>query len=144
MMEESLFQLVYTSKRKPDCSDEEIDKILSSCKKNNPSRNITGVLLYSDTMFIQYLEGSSQEILALYDIIKEDSRHERSVMISYGPLKERAFPNWYMGAKTLTDKDVDFHTDITPEDKEMLDALLRGEKQEGLSALNLVRKFFKD
>ena len=143
-MEENLFQLVYTSKRKHDCSDEEIDKILSSCKKNNPSKNITGVLLYSDTMFIQYLEGSSQEILALYDIIKEDSRHERSVMISYGPLKARAFPDWHMGAKTLAKKDVDFHTEITSEDKKMLDALLRGEKQEGLSALNLVRKFFKD
>lgn len=139
---ENLFQLVYTSKRKPDCSDSEIDKILASCKKNNPAKNITGVLLYTDDMFVQYLEGGRQEILDLYDAIKEDSRHERSVMISYGPLEERTFPNWYMGAKTLAQNDIDFHTEITSEDKKLLDAILKGEKQEGLSALNLLKKFF--
>ena len=139
---ENLFQLVYTSKRKPDCSDSEIDKILASCKKNNPAKNITGVLLYTDDMFVQYLEGGRQEILDLYDAIKEDSRHERSVMISYGPLEERTFPNWYMGAKTLAQNDIDFHTEITSEDKKLLDAVLKGEKQEGLSALNLLKKFF--
>ena len=134
--------MVYTSKRKPDCSDSEIDKILASCKKNNPAKNITGVLLYTDDMFVQYLEGGRQEILDLYDAIKEDSRHERSVMISYGPLEERTFPNWYMGAKTLVQNDIDFHTEITSEDKKLLDAILKGEKQEGLSALNLLKKFF--
>ena len=143
-MTENLFQLVYTSKRRPECSDTEIDKILASCKKNNPLKNITGVLLYSDEMFIQYLEGNSKEILALYDAIKEDSRHERSVLISYGPLQERAFPQWHMGAKTLTENHVDFHTEITTEDQEVLNAVLRGEKQEGLSALNLLKKFFNN
>ena len=141
---ENLFQLVYTSKRKPDCSDAEIDKILGACKKNNPQQNITGVLLYTDKMFVQYLEGDSRKILALYDSIKKDDRHERSVLISYGPLNERAFPNWHMGAKTLSEDDVDFHTEITHEDKKLLDAVLRGEKQEGLSALNLLKKFFEN
>ena len=139
---ENLYQLVYTSRRKPDCSEEEISKILASCRKNNPLKKITGVLLYSEKMFIQYLEGDRKEIMSLYDAIKEDSRHERSVLISCGPLKERAFPNWHMGSKTLTEDDIDFRTEISQKDKELLDAVLRGEQQEGLSALNLIKKFF--
>ncbi|MEQ9165113.1 MAG: BLUF domain-containing protein, partial [Fulvivirga sp.] len=47
-----LSQLVYVSNRKPNCTEEEIEKILASCKKNNPPLNITGILLYSDKKFI--------------------------------------------------------------------------------------------
>ncbi len=58
----SLYQLVYTSVRKPGCDDYEIKKILESCKRNNPSKDITGVLLHSENHFIQYLEGSKDII----------------------------------------------------------------------------------
>ena len=137
-----LSQLVYVSNRKPTCTNEEIDKILQSCKKNNPSLNITGVLLYSDTKFIQLVEGDSKVIMTLYDKIKTDARHSNVMMISYGPIKERAFPSWHMGSKQMPGKDVDFKTDISAEDKTVFDNVLSGKEENGQKVLNLLKKFF--
>jgi hypothetical protein len=81
-----LSQLVYVSNRKPNCSGEEIEKILESCKKNNAPLNITGVLLYSETKFIQLVEGDAKVIAGLYDKIKKDNRHSNPMMISYNPI----------------------------------------------------------
>lgn len=137
----NLYQLVYTSTRKSNCDATEIQKILDSCKRNNPSKEITGVLLHSDEHFIQYLEGS-KDIIKLYDLIKEDPRHSRAVLLSYGPLKERIFPAWHMGYKNVPKDQIDFLTDGNPEDKKVFDSIIRGEKQSESTATNLLVRFF--
>jgi len=137
-----LSQLVYVSNRKPSCTDQEIEKILASCKKNNPSLDITGVLLYSDTKFIQMVEGDSKVITTLYDKIKTDSRHSNTRMISYGPIKERAFPSWHMGARKISGSEVDFKTEISTEDKSIFSSILQGKEENGARVLNLLKKFF--
>ena len=136
-----LYHLVYSSKRNPECSDAEIQKILEACKRNNPSRNITGILLHSDDHFIQYLEGD-KDIIKMYDFIKNDPRHKNVVLLSYGPLKERAFPNWHMGYKNLPKERVDFLTETNEGDKKLFSSIIRGEKQSGSTATNLLVKFF--
>lgn len=137
----NLYQLVYTSVRKTACDEHEIVKILDSCKRNNPSKNITGVLLHSDVHFIQYLEGS-KEIINLYDQIKEDPRHSRAVLLSYGPLKERVFPAWHMGYKNVPKDKIDFLTDGNLSDQKVFQSIIKGEEQSGTQAINLLVKFF--
>ena len=105
--------------------------------------DITGVLLYSDQQFVQYLEGDHKDILALYDKIKEDDRHRNAVMISSGPIKERSFPSWQMGAKQFESNEVEYRTDINETEKREFKAILDGEKQENHSAIQLVKKLFK-
>lgn len=139
----NLSHLVYTSTRKPSCTAEEIDNILQSCQKNNGKNDITGVLLYSDKHFIQYLEGDYQTVISLYDKIKEDDRHTGVRMITLGSIPERAFPSWQMGTKTFNNQDLDFLTDITAEDRTVFDSLLKGEELEGQRAMNLIKKFFE-
>lgn len=136
-----LYQLVYTSKRNPNCTDAEIQKILEACKKNNVSKDITGVLLHSDDHFIQYLEGD-KDIIKLYDLIKDDKRHKHVVLLSYGPLKQRIFPAWHMGYKSITKDQLEFLTNGNEKEKALYTSLLRGEKQEGIQATNLLVKFF--
>lgn len=137
-----LSQLVYVSTRKPECTDKEIEKILDSCKKNNAPLNITGVLLYSDTKFIQLVEGDSKIIMNLYNKIKTDPRHNKPTMISYGPIKEKAFPKWHMGTRKFSGNDVDFKTAIADEDRKIFNALLNGDEQNGSRVLGLLKKFF--
>ncbi|AHM62945.1 bluf domain protein [Flammeovirgaceae bacterium 311] len=136
-----LYQLVYKSQRNPQCTEIEIQKILDSCKRNNSSKDITGVLLHSDDHFIQYLEGD-KEIIKLYDLIKEDPRHKNAVLLSYGPLKERAFPSWHMGYKNLPKDQIDFLTESSTEDRALFNSIIKGEKQSGTTATNLLVKFF--
>lgn len=137
-----LSQLVYVSNRKPSCTEAEIEKILASCKKNNPTLNITGVLLYSDTKFIQLVEGDAKTIMSLYEKIKTDPRHGNPMMISYGPIQQKSFPSWHMGTKKIGSQEIDYKTDISSADKTVFTDVLNGKEQDGQRVLNLLKKFF--
>ena len=102
----------------------------------------TGILLYSDTKFIQLVEGDYKVIIELYDKIKTDSRHDQVRMISMGPIKKKAFPSWHMGARKIAGLEVDFKTIITEEDEETFKSLLSGKEEDGQRVLGLLKKFF--
>lgn len=138
-----LSQLVYVSVRKPSCTEEEIQKILAACQRNNSDKYITGVLLYSGTHFVQYLEGDYRKIVSLYDNIKEDDRHKNVVMITSSPIKERSFPSWQMGAKKFDDNSIEFQTEMDPSEKETFSSILAGSEQQGNKAVSIMKKFFK-
>jgi len=138
-----LSHLVYLSVRPAQSSDQEIDEILGSCQRNNGALDITGVLLYSKSHFVQYLEGENSTIFDLYTKIKEDKRHKNVVMISSSHIDEREFPSWQMGAKKMTGADVDFQTPMTDQEKDQFKMILNGEQQEGNRAISLIKKFFR-
>ena len=138
-----LSNLIYVSTRVPECTDEEINKILHSCKKNNHSADVTGVLLYSNKQFVQYLEGQYRAIASLYDKIKTDSRHKNAIMISSAPISQRLFPSWQMGAKKLDSKAVEFNTDISAEDRRSFQEILDGKSHNAAYAATLIQKVFK-
>ena len=136
-----LYKLIYSSLREPKCTDAEIEKILVSCKKNNPEKNITGILMHSDNSFIQYLEGAPKEILGLYDLIKLDGRHRNVVMLSYTPIRERTFPSWHMGYKNVGK--LEFQTDISADDKKLFESMIAGNELEGDLSVSVLKKFFE-
>lgn len=136
-----LSYLVYISLRTPECTDAEIDKILKSCQSNNKHDDITGVLLYSQKQFVQYLEGENDKILALFDKIKQDPRHTKVIMMTNFPIKERAFPSWQMAGKSVDFSSLEYQTNINPQDKREFDKLLAGETSN--QALNIIKKIFK-
>lgn len=137
----ALYKLIYSSTRQPNCTDKDIQDILESCKKNNPNYDVTGVLLHSEHRFIQYIEGSSERVIGLYDKIKDDKRHKNVVMLSYAPIKERLFPSWHMGYRSMDN--VKFQSDITKEDKDVFESMIAGEKLEGDLGISLLKKFFQ-
>lgn len=136
-----LSNLVYISRRKPECTDEEIDKILAACERNNGKSGITGILLYSDTEFVQYLEGDYEQIQSLYEKIKQDKRHEKVIFITSEILEERSFPSWQMGAKKADFDSIEFKTKMTEEELEEFNKILAGEAS--TQALSLLKKVFK-
>lgn len=136
-----LSHLVYVSSRMKHCTEEEIAKILAACQKNNQHKDITGVLLYTDSHFVQYLEGNHQEIMGLYDHIKKDDRHAKAMLISSSPIRERSFPSWQMGAKKLDQ--VTYHGEMSQEDQAAFESVLAGQEQQSSKAIALVKKLFK-
>ena len=136
-----LSHLVYVSTRKKSCTDEEVALILEASRKNNASRNITGVLLYSETQFVQYLEGEYREIVALYDHIKKDDRHHNAVMVSSCAIAERSFPSWQMGTKEF--HKIAFHAEMSPDDKRIFETVLAGQEQQSSKTIALIKKLFR-
>jgi hypothetical protein len=96
-----LVRLLYASKAVDNVSQEELLKILSQSKANNPLIGITGVLCSSGLIFLQCLEGGRMEVNALYNLIAADSRHSDVVILSYEEISQRNFANWSMGLVKL-------------------------------------------
>ncbi len=96
-----LVRLLYASRAVDKISQEELLKILSQSKANNPLIGITGVLCSSGLIFLQVLEGGRLEVNALYNQIAADRRHSDVVILSYQEITERNFANWSMGLVNL-------------------------------------------
>ena len=139
-----LSHIVYVSTRKPACTEIEIQKILQSCEKNNKDIDITGVLLSSETQFVQYIEGPYKIIISLYDKIKTDPRHKNPVLISNSPIEKRIFPSWQMGSRKVASDEINFLTEITSEDRKEFGDIMSGKETDGAKVRELLGKFFKN
>ena len=96
-----MVRLLYASKAADNVSQEELLKIFSQSKANNPESGITGVLCSSGRIFLQVLEGGRMQVNALYNHIAADTRHEDVVILSYEEISERKFSGWSMGVVDL-------------------------------------------
>jgi len=87
-------------------SKEALDEILEQSRANNAKAEITGMLLFESGAFFQVLEGDGEQIEALYQKIRKDSRHENVTKLIFEPIEERSFGEWSMGYPRLTKKEL--------------------------------------
>ncbi|MDZ4767721.1 MAG: BLUF domain-containing protein [Chloroflexota bacterium] len=102
-----LIALVYTSVITQVMLDKELENILAVSRRNNLHRNVTGMLLYKDGHFIQALEGEEAIVMALYNIIAVDPRHQNVFKMFTRRVNERSFGEWQMGFNRLDSLDAD-------------------------------------
>ena len=140
---EKLNYLIYSSERNTNCVDEEIQKILKSCEKNNPGKYVTGVLVHSKNYFLQFLEGDENEILNLFNLIKKDHRHSKVMLLNKGEIKERIFPAWHMGFKDVDKEDMTLITEATQDENEVFNKLLKGGIIDDSKVLKILSRFYK-
>ncbi|MAH84925.1 MAG: hypothetical protein CBB68_11600 [Rhodospirillaceae bacterium TMED8] len=89
--------ILYTSKVARECGDREIKDILRVSRANNARNSVTGMLIYKDDDFLQYLEGPSEHVTELYEVIEKDQRHQDVNVVKDGMIEERVFYDWDMG-----------------------------------------------
>lgn len=92
-----LVRLMYASRANPAVDQDELIAILRKSKANNPSLGVTGVLCFSEGIFLQALEGGRSAVNKLYNRIASDSRHTQVELLSYEEIGERRFAGWSMG-----------------------------------------------
>ncbi len=92
-----LVRLMYVSTAVPAVDHEELLAILRKSKANNPSQGVTGVLCFSEGIFLQVLEGGRGAVNRLYNKIASDNRHTQVELLSYEEIGERRFAGWSMG-----------------------------------------------
>lgn len=90
-----LIRQIYVSRSK-DRSELDLSEILDWSRNFNLDFGITGVLLYLDEVYMQYLEGEENAVDALFKSIRADSRHQDVMPLDRRTIKERAFPEWAM------------------------------------------------
>jgi hypothetical protein len=95
--------LIYKSRCKGSANWDLVDSILASSARNNPANGITGVLVASETHFLQVLEGEFEALNATFERISRDTRHDKVQLISFTEIEERKFADWAMHGIGLFD-----------------------------------------
>lgn len=78
-------------------SADALGRLLDTSRRNNRRDGITGVLLYLDGNFLQYIEGPRPAMDVLFAHIRRDSRHRRILVLEEGARERRVFSAWSMG-----------------------------------------------
>jgi hypothetical protein len=97
-----LVRLVYASRALASVDQTELMAILKKSKANNPAHGITGVLCFSEGIFLQVLEGGRSAVNHLYNRIAADPRHTQVELMVYEEIGERRFAGWSMGQVNLS------------------------------------------
>jgi hypothetical protein len=97
-----LVRLMYASRAADSVNSDDLAAILKKSKTNNPPIGVTGVLCFSDGIFLQVLEGGRSPVSGLYNKIAGDPRHHDVVLLSYEEVHERSFAGWSMGQVNLS------------------------------------------
>jgi len=96
-----LVRLMYASRATDAVDQEALLAILRQSKAGNATLGITGVLCFSEGIFLQVLEGGRMQVNALYNRIAADKRHRDVVLLTYDEIGERSFAGWSMGQVNL-------------------------------------------
>jgi hypothetical protein len=97
-----LVRLIYASRAAQAVNHESLVALMKQARAYNASAGITGVLIFSDGVFLQLLEGGRNAVSALYNKITRDARHHDVVLLSYDEVAERRFAGWAMGQANLS------------------------------------------
>lgn len=93
----ALHSLVYSSRATEDFTEAQLPELLARARAHNAAINVTGMLLYRQGRFIQFLEGTDHEVHELFAAISADSRHASVRVLLDEPVEERQFQEWTMG-----------------------------------------------
>lgn len=96
-----LVRLMYASRASAPAKPELLAAILKKSATNNPALGVTGLLCFSDDVFLQVLEGGRSQVSQLYNRIAHDPAHTDVVLLTYEEIDERAFASWSMGQVNL-------------------------------------------
>lgn len=102
-----MYFIIYTSYAAIDFNDELLRSLLIQSRDRNKRMNITGMLFYFDSTFIQLIEGEEADVKLLYQDICNDTRHKRVVTLKQGERPERYFADWSMGFKSINNSELD-------------------------------------
>ncbi len=96
------YQIIYVSHAKRAFEVPELVELLIKARSTNEKENVTGLLLYEDSTFVQFLEGSKDPVERIIAKIISDPRHECIVYLLRGDTKYgRVFPDWKMGFRHM-------------------------------------------
>lgn len=97
-----LVRLIYASRAADSVNADSLLSIMKTSRAHNAAAGISGVLIHSDGVFLQLLEGGREAVSALYTRITRDARHRDVMLVSHDEIDERRFAGWAMGQANLS------------------------------------------
>jgi hypothetical protein len=91
-----LHRLLYASRVAGRLSTAEVRLIVGQAQMFNRRRDLTGLLGFTGSHFLQVLEGEEAQLDDVMRSIARDPRHEGLRMLQRQPVQERRFGRWSM------------------------------------------------
>jgi hypothetical protein len=99
------YALLYVSTARQGLTNADIEKLAVDAQAFNTQNDLTGLLLYSGTHFMQILEGNYDVLNPLLNRIIDDDRHSDVRVIMGAPATGRLFDKWSMGVIDIRNSD---------------------------------------
>jgi hypothetical protein len=99
-LQDKLVSVVYRSRAVTALSDYELYELIQAAQARNAREAITGLMLYDDGRFYQWLEGPAPNVTRLMNTIATDNRHTEIEILSDKPTTTRQFGDWKMRLAT--------------------------------------------
>ena len=98
-----LYEILYVSTIAANAPIRVVAEIAVKARSTNQRLGITGLLVFDGMHFCQQLEGSEEDVAALMDKIREDSRHTAIHILHQGRLDKRRFRRFSLGFTSVED-----------------------------------------
>jgi hypothetical protein len=108
-------RLIYISKIRPSVKDDALYELLANARESNREAGISSLLIHSDPLSLQVLEGEKNSLADCYARIRRDWRHENCQILFHDTVAHRAFAGWplaYRAGRDLERGQVRQMTDI--------------------------------
>ncbi len=89
--------IAYVSAASWNLLEEQVEHIVAESRRLNAANGITGVLLYCDGNFMQYLEGEEEVVRATFERIRASDSHYQVNELMNQPIAAREFTDWSLG-----------------------------------------------
>lgn len=99
--------IVYISLESRRLDRADIHDILRTSRERNQARDVTGVLMFYDGLFLQVLEGEDGHLDELLADLRQDRRHHEVRILLDESITQRHFPDWSMALVDLADLPAD-------------------------------------
>ncbi|MGI4823407.1 MAG: BLUF domain-containing protein [Janthinobacterium lividum] len=96
-----MIHIVYMSRAVRPLTDQDLQDLLSQCRRDNAQHEVTGVLFYSHGNIAQLIEGDPETLEPLFEKISRDGRHSHVRKLIDKPINTRSFPDWSMAFHPL-------------------------------------------
>ena len=100
-MSVALFRLIYMSRVARPTRLADVEAIVSTAVSRNAANSITGMLVYTPSHFLQYLEGDERMVRSTFERIRKDPRHTELRVLGEAAVSARRFEQWAMVARQL-------------------------------------------
>jgi methanogenic corrinoid protein MtbC1 len=91
---ESLSMVAYRSVAASPPTDAALQQLLRSAQSRNRAAGLTGILVYDQGAYFQWLEGPTESLQRVWASICRDPRHQQVTVLREEPISERVFQGW--------------------------------------------------
>lgn len=123
-----LSKLVYRSRATRRLSSLDLYKIAVAAQSRNRTESITGLVLYDEDSFFQWLEGPADGLDRVMTSIRNDPRHTDIEVLDRAPADARVFGDWSMKLASTGEAEAMWRQDVMAPPSGMIRDLRRNPK----------------